>query len=108
MGIKNYFYKLLFQLYIRGAKVIADIVLNHRAGNTATSFYPDNFGTYGSTAFTKAQICSDDENPGTGAKDAGYETVCSASGGYCAARDLDHSSSVVQAGINAYLQYMKK
>lgn len=106
-GQKSTLQTLISTLHTGGAKVIADIVLNHRAGTTATTFYTDNFGTYGSTAFTKAQICSDDENPGTGAKDAGYETVCSASGGYCSARDLDHSSSSVQAGINAYLQYMK-
>ncbi len=83
---------------------------NHHAGNNACCSYPtENFGTYGSFQFDASQITKDDESgSGTGAKDAGYgEWQCGSSGGYCAARDLDHSNSNVQKHVIAYLKWMK-
>lgn len=109
--------QLISALNERGTRAIADIVINHKAGSGWTSFYAEDFGSYGgSSQFTSAHICRDDEasnghgNP-TGANDAGYETLncdgVSASGAYCAARDLDHSSSYVRDAIKAYLKWMK-
>lgn len=104
---------LISSLHNKSRKVIADIIINHR-GNSSnwTDFYGDNFGSYGSFQFGAGNICCDDEclsNGYTayGAKDAGYETNCNASGGYCAARDLDHSNTYVQNATKAYLKWMK-
>ena len=99
----------------RGTRAVADIVINHKAGSGWISFYQENFN--GQTSqFNASHICRDDEaskkgyNP-TGNNDAGYETLncdgASASGAYCAARDLDHSNSYVREAIKAYLGWMK-
>lgn len=99
----------------RGTRAVADIVINHKAGSGWISFYQENFN--GQTfQFNASHICRDDEaskkgyNP-TGNNDAGYETLncdgASASGAYCAARDLDHSNSYVREAIKAYLGWMK-
>ncbi|MBQ6766072.1 MAG: alpha-amylase [Paludibacteraceae bacterium] len=109
-GNKSTLTALIQALHNKNCKVIADIVANHHAGNNACCSYPtENFGTYGSFQFDASQITKDDENgSGTGAKDAGYgEWQCGSSGGYCAARDLDHSNSNVQNHVIAYLKWMK-
>ena len=109
-GNKSTLTALIQALHNKNCKVIADIVANHHAGNNACCSYPtENFGTYGSFQFDASQITKDDENgSGTGAKDAGYgEWQCGSSGGYCAARDLDHSNSNVQKHVIAYLKWMK-
>ena len=110
---------LINAFHAKNCKVIADIVINHRDGNYKWGdFCNENFGTYGNFQdfYSKSAqlICSDDEirheadqiKP-TGAKDAGYEYVCDASGGYCASRDLDHSNTYLQGVIKAYLKWMK-
>lgn len=109
-GNKSTLTALIQALHNKNCKVIADIVANHHAGNNACCSYPtENFGTYGSFQFDASQITKDDESgSGTGAKDAGYgEWQCGSSGGYCAARDLDHSNSNVQKHVIAYLKWMK-
>ena len=96
----------------------ADIVINHKAGNYGwVDLCNENFGDYGSftlyeSTSTSKYICSDDEAASNGytcngAKDAGYDTQCNASGGYCASRDLDHSNSYLRDAIKAYLKWMK-
>ncbi|MDY6374384.1 MAG: alpha-amylase family glycosyl hydrolase, partial [Bacteroidales bacterium] len=96
---------------------IADIVINHKSGNGWLDLDNEDFGTYGKfTLYEKgysSYICSDDEAAGKGyscrgAKDQGYDTQCNASGGYCAARDLDHSNSTLRSAIKAYLKWMKE
>lgn len=99
-------------------KVIADIVINHKSGNNWIDFDNENFGTYGSFTLYESghksqYVCRDDEVSkqagwtATGNKDAGYDVQCEASGGYCAARDLDHSNSYLRDAIKAYLKWMK-
>ncbi len=99
-------------------KVIADIVINHKSGNNWIDFDNENFGTYGKFTLYESghksqYVCRDDEVSkqsgwtATGNKDAGYDVQCEASGGYCAARDLDHSNSYLRDAIKAYLQWMK-
>ncbi len=96
---------------------IADIVINHKSGNSWLDLDNEDFGSYGKFTLYEAGyssfICSDDEAAGKGyscrgAKDQGYDTQCNASGGYCAARDLDHSNSTLRSAIKAYLKWMKE
>lgn len=101
---------LIATLHQNGVKVIADIVVNHRAGNTGWgNFTTDDFGTYGSFQLTADHICRDDEmntdkSAGTwygtakGAKDTGEN--------WNGARDLDHTSAYVQQDIVAYLNWL--
>ncbi len=117
-GTKTSLKNLIAALKTKGTRAMADIVINHRAGNFGwVDFCNEDFGTYGTFTLCESTqsnryICSDDEASGngytcTGAKDAGYDTQCSASGGYCPARDLDHSNTYVQNAVKAYLQWMK-
>ncbi|MCQ2360341.1 MAG: starch-binding protein [Paludibacteraceae bacterium] len=98
--------------------VIADIVINHKGGNDWIDLRNENFGMYGSFTLresgqTSKYICRDDEVSkqagwtATGANDAGYDVQCEASGGYCVARDLDHSNEYLRSAIKAYLSWMK-
>lgn len=102
-------------MHSRGLRVIADIVVNHRANsNNWCDFRQDNFGSqYGSTEspsgvyqFTNNHIVSDDEAitqgecATTGAKDSGIEA-------YPAARDLDHANPYVRAAVKSYLAYLQ-
>lgn len=101
---------LISTLHNSNVKVIADIVVNHRAGDTGWgNFTKDDFGTYGSYQLTTDHICSNDEmntNPSAGswygtakgAKDTGEN--------WDGARDLDHTSTYVQQDIEAYLNWL--
>ncbi|MBR1593395.1 MAG: alpha-amylase [Alloprevotella sp.] len=106
---------LIADFHSHGVKVMADIVVNHRAGYTDWANFPiDDFGEFGTYQLTLADVCQDDEvntasdaatfrqNYGlaTGAKDTGDK--------WNGARDLDHTSANVQADVKAYLQWMKK
>lgn len=90
-----------------GVKVIADIVINHRAGYTDWCNFPvDDFGSFGSFQLTGEHVCSDDEtNTGHkaddawGAKDTGDK--------WDGARDLDHTNEYLQKDIIAYLSWLK-
>ncbi|HEX2570715.1 MAG TPA: glucan 1,4-alpha-maltotetraohydrolase domain-containing protein [Polyangia bacterium] len=73
----------------RGVKSVADIVVNHRVGDTG--YYDFQNPAWG----TSAIVSNDECNCGTGAADSGY--------GYGSARDLDHSQSIVQTGITSWL-----
>jgi|GEM_PF-853436 len=116
-GTKAQLKDLIAAFKAKGTRCIADIVINHRDGNyNWGDFCNENFGTYGSfTLYPSGPfICQDDEiknqsgqTKPTGAKDAGYEYVCEASGGYCASRDLDHSNTTLQNAIKAYVKWMK-
>lgn len=94
-------------LHKNGVKVIADIVINHRAGYTDwCNFSPDDFGEYGSFQLTGEHICSGDETntdhkkgEATGAADTGEN--------WGGARDLDMTSEYVQKDITAYLLWLK-
>ncbi|MGN0214394.1 MAG: alpha-amylase family glycosyl hydrolase, partial [Muribaculaceae bacterium] len=102
---------LVSTLHGNGVKVIADIVVNHRAGYTSWVTFPiDDFGEFGTFQLTAAHVCNDDEvntdtNAGseygtaTGAADTGDK--------WSGARDLDHTSEYVQNDIKAYLKWLK-
>lgn len=102
---------LITDLHAQGVRVIADIVVNHRAGDTDWgNFTADDFGTYGSYQLTAAHICHNDEmntdassgswyGQATGAADTGEN--------WGGARDLDHTSTYVQDDVKAYLNWLK-
>lgn len=103
--------QLIANLHAGGAKVIADIVVNHRGNKSSwCDFWAEDFGEYGQFQLTAAHICRDDEvnssssagsckGKATGANDTGEQ--------YAAARDLDHTSTYVQDAVKAYLKWMK-
>lgn len=72
-----------------GVKVVADVVINHRVGTSNwADFTNPSWGSYAVTS-------NDEWGQGTGAADSGD--------GYGAARDLDHSNSVVQGDLKNWL-----
>ncbi len=111
LGTSTQLKTLISQLHDGGAKVIADVVVNHRANSTSwCDFLGDNFGDYGTYQFTTDHIVKDDEmnydsNAGdcygaaTGAYDTGEQ--------YTSARDLDHTSAYVQEAVIAYLKWLR-
>lgn len=101
---------LIKNLHAGGAKVIADIVVNHRDNKSSwCDFHPEDFGEFGSYQLTAEHICKDDEvnssasgackGAATGAYDTGEK--------YAAARDLDHENVYVRNAVKAYLKWMK-
>lgn len=102
---------LIKNLHAGGAKVIADIVVNHRDNKSSwCDFHPEDFGQFGSYQLTAEHICKDDEvnssstagtckGAATGAYDTGEK--------YGAARDLDHENTYVRNTVKAYLKWMK-
>lgn len=102
--------QLIANLHAGGAKVIADIVVNHRDNKSSwCDFWAEDFGEYGQFQLTAEHICRDDEvntsgtgsckGAATGANDTGEK--------YAAARDLDHTNPYVQNAVKAYLKWMK-
>ena len=111
-GTKGKLVELIAALHRGSTKVLADIVINHRANKSNwCDFEEDVFGEgYGSFQLTEAHICSDDECFTTststcygsethGAKDTGSK--------FDGLRDLDHTSEYVQSWAKAYLRWMK-
>ncbi len=106
--------KLIGTLHDGGAKVIADIVVNH-ANNKSTwcDYYPLDFSPYGTFTPDASWICKDDEvnssssgackGTATGSNDDGYGSEAN----YAAARDWDHNGTKVREMCRAYLQWMK-
>jgi len=97
---------LISSLNSKGAKAIADVVVNHRSGATNWTDFPTE--TYNGTTYSMgpAQICSNDEvanEPGqaqpTGAPDTGENFIGS--------RDLDHLSTIVRDNVKGYMQFLK-
>ena len=114
-GSRDNLEALIAALHDGGAKVIADIVINH-ANNKSTwcDFYEEDFGTYGKFTPDASWICSTDEmnsdkdakgcyGKATGAKDDGYGDEAN----YAAARDWDHNNEQVREMCRAYLLWMK-
>lgn len=102
---------LIAALHRGGAKVLADIVVNHHASSTGWGgFSVENFGSYGTYSLTQSDICAGDEaftdtksnikgSSNHGAADTGDNE------GGC--RDLDHTSTNVQNCVKAYVQWMR-
>lgn len=112
-GSRSDLQKLIATLHEGGAKVIADIVINHIDGKTGwCDYYEQDFGTYGHFAVDGTYICQDDEvnwdadaackGSATGAADDGYGSEAK----YGAARDLAHNEEHVRQMCRAYTQWM--
>lgn len=103
--------KLIAAFHDAGAKVIADIVINHCTGWTSWCDFPEmDFGEYGVFHPDASYICKNDEvnlNP-----DAG-DCYGKATGNYDdgenwdGARDWAHDNVYVQDFFKAYLQWMR-
>ena len=97
---------------IQPAKAIADIVVNHRAGSTCWGdFTNPDWGVVKGVKYPA--ICSDDEgfNASSGDKDhmVGKPSGAADTGAsYGAYRDLDHTNTVVQDGIIAWMNNVLK
>ena len=110
---------LISALHKAGAKVVADIVINHCTGWTTWCDFPEmDFGEYGKFYPDASYICKNDEvnaewnkptaeNPGSG------ECWGAATGNYDdgenwdGARDWSHDMPKVQEMFIAYLQWMR-
>ena len=97
---------LITNLNAKGTKAIADVVVNHRGGQTSWTDFATE--TYNGVTYIMgpAQICSTDEVKNqagqptpTGAPDTGED--------FNGARDLDHTSTVVRTAIKGYQQFLK-
>lgn len=93
-------------LKTRGAKPIADVVINHRNGATNWTDFPTEVYNGVTYSMGPAQICSTDEvanQPGqatpTGAPDTGED--------FDGSRDLDHLSAIVNSNVKGYMQFLK-
>ena len=110
---------LISALHEAGAKVVADIVINHCAGWTSWCDFPEmDFGEYGKFYPDASYICRNDEvnadwnkptaeNPGSGAC-WGTATGNNDDGeNWDGARDWSHDNVYVQEMFIAYLKWMR-
>ena len=91
---------------IQPAKAIADIVVNHRAGSTSWGDF-----TNPSWCEDYYAICSDDEgftNSSSPMYNSSKKGSPDTGDGYGAYRDLDHTNTVVQDGIIAWMNDVLK
>lgn len=114
-GTKTNLVTLIKTLHQNGAKVVADIVINHVAGSTGWCTFSElNFGSYGKFQPETSWICSTDEmfsnpeagdcrNKAKGAADDGYGSEAN----YEAGRDWDHCNSKVRDMCKAYLKWLR-
>jgi alpha-amylase len=110
-GSVDYLKSLIAALHNNGCKVIADIVVNHRAGySNWCNFSQDNFGTHGTFQLTYNHICATDEvnaNPSAGSCYGSAKGAADTGENWEGARDLDHTSATVQDAVKAYLKWLK-
>ena len=111
-GTQNTLKRLINALHAGNTKVLADVVVNHRgSGTTWCNFLTDNFGSYGSWTLTQKQIVSNDECFKNTSSNC-YNAPSSERGAYDTgdnfdgARDLDHTSEIVQNWAKAYTQWL--
>lgn len=114
-GTKANLKKMIKIFHQNGARVVADIVINHAAARTGwCNFGTYNFGSYGSFTPDGSYICQTDEmnydsaagdckGSATGANDDGYGDEAN----YPSGRDWDHTSSAVRNMFKAYLKWLK-
>ena len=114
-GTKTNLTKLINTLHENGARVVADIVINHVAGSNGwCTFAKQDFGTYGTFSPDASWICSTDEmnsdkgagacmGTAIGAADDGYGSEAN----YEAGRDWDHNNAKVREMCKAYLKWLK-
>lgn len=114
-GTKKNLTKLIDTFHKNGARVVADIVINHCAArNGWCNFGTYDFGEYGKFTPDGSWICSTDEmntdsgagsckGTATGAADDGYGSEAN----YEAGRDWDHNNAKVREMCKAYLKWLK-
>ena len=115
-GTKQKLTQLITTLHQNGARVVADIVINHADAKSGWCGYANgyNFGQYGTFVPDGTYICSTDEvntyAPETacrgfavGNPDDGYGDEAN----YAASRDWDHTSTKVRDMFKAYLKWMR-
>lgn len=114
-GTRTNLVKLITTLHQNGARVVADIVINHVAGSSGwCTFSPLDFGEYGKFQPEASWICSSDEmntsseagsckGKATGAIDDGYGSEAN----YDSGRDWDHNNAKVRDMCKAYLKWLR-
>ena len=114
-GTKKNLTKLIDTFHKNGARVVADIVINHCAArNGWCNFGTYDFGEYGKFTPDGSWICSTDEmntdsgagsckGTATGAADDGYGSEAN----YEAGRDWDHNNAKVREMCKAYLKWLR-
>ena len=114
-GTKTKLTELISVFHQNGARVVADIVINHADAQQGwCNFATYNFGEYGTFHPDGSYICQTDEmntssaagackGTATGAADDGY----GAEANYSASRDWDHTNANVQAMFKAYLKWLR-
>lgn len=114
-GTKTKLAELVSVFHQNGARVVADIVINHAdAAQGWCNFATYDFGIYGTFSPDGSYICQTDEmntssaagackGTATGAKDDGYGDEAN----YAASRDWDHTNPNVQAMFKAYLNWLR-
>lgn len=112
MGTTNEMQKLIAALHKNGAKVIADIVINHCYSKSSwCNFYEMNFGRFGKYQPLSSWIAANDEVNTTPSAGGCYQCSLSTAHNddgenWDGARDWDHLNKDVQAMCEAYLQWM--
>ena len=115
LGTKRKLEELVGIFHQNGARVIADIVINHAVAGQGWCNYNQtyNFGEYGSFKPDGSYICNTDEmnydskagsckGYATGGADDGYGDEAN----YPDGRDWDHTSAKVQNMFKAYLKWL--
>lgn len=115
LGTKRKLEELVGIFHQNGARVIADIVINHACAKQGwCNFGTYNFGEYGSFTPDGSYICSTDEmnydskagsckGYATGGADDGYGDEAN----YPDGRDWDHTNPEVNAMFKAYLKWLR-
>lgn len=91
----------------KGIGTIADVVINHKNGNTNWCDFPtETWAGHGTMTWSLADICNNDDNGKT--KAAGYNVTGANDTGidFNGCRDLDHTSANVQKNIKLYLHFL--
>lgn len=109
-GTPNTLVSLISDFHANGARVVADVVVNHAASSTGwCKLAKENFGTYGKFEPNMSWICSTDEafseggcTETPGMSDDGYGDEAN----YEAGRDWDHQSAEVRNMFKAYTQWL--
>lgn len=114
-GTKTKLVEMIKILHQNGARVVADIVINHADAQEGwCNFKTYNFGEYGKFSPDGSYICNTDEvntkaEAGTcrgfavGNPDDGYGDEAN----YASSRDWDHTNAEVRNMFKAYLQWMR-
>ena len=117
LGTKKKLVELIDTLHHNGARVIADIVINHAVAWSGWCDYSKTykFGSYGNFNPDGSYICNTDEvnydakagsciGFATGNADDGYGDEAN----YASSRDWDHTSEAVRDMFKAYLKWLRK